>query len=148
MHQFLERKMSTIAQIFESGEQKGLKGHFRNLVMLARVNGKIEEKEQNLLNRMARRLSLTDDQVKEICEHVDEYPMVPPHSREERYERFVRFVQMVLVDGSVDPSEKTLVLQYGVALGMEETTVEEKYEAVVKMWLNGMDAQEIMDNMM
>ncbi len=140
--------MSTLSQLFESGEQKGLKGHFRNLVMLARVNGKIEEQEQNLLNRMARRLSLTDDQVKEICENEENYPMVPPYSREDRYERFVRFVQMSMVDGTIDPSEKALVLHYAVALGMNEETVEEKFDAVVKMWMNGMDANEIMDQMM
>lgn len=139
--------MSTLAQLFESGDQKGRQGHFRNLVMLARIDGKIDGAESALLGRMARRLSLTDDQVKEICEHEEDYPMVPPVSREDRYERFIRFVQMVLIDGSVSREEKDIVVKYGVALGMDENKVADQFDQVVMMWLNGMDAQEILDEL-
>src|SRR5690606_30689007 len=131
-----------------SGDQKGRQGHFRNLVMLARIDGKIDAAELALLNRMARRLSLTDDQVKEICEHESDYPMVPPVSREERYERFIRFVQMVLVDGTVSKEERDIVIKYGVALGMDENKVSDQFDQVVANWLNGMDASDILDAML
>lgn len=137
--------MSTIGQAFESGEQTGLKGHFRNLVMLARASGKVEESEKKLLDRMARRLALTEAQVSEIKEHEEDYPMIPPYSTEERFERFIRFVQMAMVDGTIDAAERKLVLQLGVALGMDENTIETEFEKVVKMWLNGMDVQEMLD---
>lgn len=140
--------MSTLAQLFESGEQQAKAGHFRNLIMLARLEDGIDAGEQALLNRMARRLSLTDDQVKDILENGDNYPMIPPFTREDRYERFVRFVQMVLVDGSVSAAEKNLVIKCGVALGMDENKVEDQFNATIKMWLNGMDASEIIEELM
>lgn len=142
-----DNAMSGIAQIFESGEHKSRQGHFRNLVMLARADGKIDPEEQLLLNRMARRLSLTDAQVKEIIEHEDQYPTIPPFSLEDRYERFVRFTQMVMSNGTVSQAEKSMAIKFGVALGLDEKKVEPCFNAILEMWLNGMDATEIVEEL-
>ena len=90
--------MSSLAQLFESGEQARQKGHFQNLVLLARIDGVISVQENLLLQRVARRLSLTDEQVKEIIEHPEDYPSTPPVSREERYERFIQLIQLLTAD--------------------------------------------------
>lgn len=123
--------MGTIAQLFESGEQSANKGHFNNLVMLARIDGKVDETEVTLLTRIAKRLSLTNEQVKEILEHSDQYPMVPPVSKEDRYERFIQFIQMTFIDGEVDPAERNLVSKYGIALGLNDEEIEEKFPMIL-----------------
>lgn len=137
--------MSTLAQLFESGSQKGDKGHFRNLVMLTRVDGSVAPEETALLNRIARRLSLTDEQVKEIMENEQDYPMIPPVSLEERYERLIRFVKMVNVDGDVADAEKQLVFKYGVALGFDEETIENKFDTILTEIQAGKDTFDILD---
>ncbi len=116
--------MGTIAQIFESGQHSAKKGIFNNLVMLARVDGKVDETELQLLSRTAKRLSLTPEQVREIIEHPEDYPMVPPVTRLDRCERLVQFVQMMNVDGKIDATELRLADKYGIALGFtgEEMT--------------------------
>lgn len=124
--------MGTIAQLFESGKQSADKGHFKNLVMLARVDGTVDETESKLLARIAERLSLTDEQVAEIMDNSGSYPMIPPVSKEERYERFIQFIQMICVDGAVDPTEDKLVHKYGIALGMTEADINEKYPLVLR----------------
>lgn len=136
--------MGTIAQLFESGGQSADKGHFNNLVMLARVDGKIDEAEIKLLTRIAQRLSLTSEQVKEIIEHSDQYPMVPPVSREERYERFISFIQMMLVDGEVDPSERRLIDKYGIALGFKSEGLSDKYKTIVDLLRSGKSNDEVL----
>lgn len=140
--------MGTIAQLFESGGQSADKGHFNNLVMLARVDGKIDEAEIKLLTRIAQRLSLTSEQVKEIIEHSDQYPMVPPVSREERYERFISFVQMMLVDGEVEASEKKLIDKYGIALGFKTEGLNEKFKTVVDHLRSGKTNDEVLTAIM
>lgn len=137
--------MGNINNVYESGGQKALQGHFRNLVMIARVDGKIDPEENVLLFRMARRLGLTDDQVQEISEHVDQYPMIPPISKEERIERFIRLVQMVMVNGKVSDEERRLAIKYGVELGIEEHEVDPLFDSIISMWLNGMDSSEILE---
>ena len=43
--------MGTIAQLFESGKQSSNKGMFKNMVMLARVDGHVDETELRLLTQ-------------------------------------------------------------------------------------------------
>lgn len=140
--------MGTIAQLFDSGEKRADKGYFNNLVMLARVDGKVDESEIKLLTRIATRLGLTSEQVKEIIEHSDQYPMIPPVSREERYERFIQFVKMVYVDGAIDPSEERLISKYGTALGFTEERITEKYPIIVEKVKAGISRQEILEQIL
>ena len=137
--------MGTIAQRFESGEQKSNKGHFKNLVMLARVDGKIDVEERGLLNRIAKRLSLTQDQVQEILDHPEDYPMIPPVSLEDRLERFIQFVQMILVDGFVEESEEKLITKYGYALGFKENEIETYEARIVMLIKEGVERSDILE---
>lgn len=141
-------EMGTIAQLFESGEQSADKGYFNNLVMLARVDGKVDNEEIDLLTRIATRLGLTPEQVKEIVEHSDQYPMVPPASREERYERFIQFVKMICVDGHIAPSEEKLVAKYGIALGFTEERINEKYPIILERVKAGVSRDAILEEVM
>ncbi len=140
--------MGTIAQFFESGEQSANKGYFNNLVMLARIDGKVDNDEINLLTRIATRLGLTSEQVKEIIEHPDQYPMVPPVSLEERYERFIQFVKMICVNGHIEPSEERLVSKYGTALGMTEESIEKMYPIILAKVKAGISRDVILEDIL
>lgn len=135
--------MGTIAQLFESGEQTSQKGMFNNLVMLARVDGKVDTHEVELLSRIAKSLSLTPEQVSEIIQHPDQYPMVPPANKEERAERFVQFVQMMYADGVIDPKEVDLGIKYGVALGYDENAVQSIEEKIIELVKQNTDTDSI-----
>ena len=137
--------MGTIAQLFETGEQSAQKGLFNNLVMLARVDGKVDQSELNLLGRIATRLSLTEEQVNEIVGHPDQYPMVPPISKEDRYERFIQFMELVCIDGVVDPSEELLANKYGLALGFESEEVTKIEGEIIAAIKAGKSKSEILD---
>lgn len=139
--------MGTIAQRFESGEQKANEGHFKNLIMLARVDGKIDIEEKGLLNRIAKRLSLTQEQIQEILDHPENYPMVPPVSLEERFERFIQFVQMILVDGHVEPSEEKLIAKYGIALGFKSDEIQKHEAKIVQLLKDGLNRSEVLEQM-
>lgn len=137
--------MGTIAQLFESGEHSAKKGLFNNLVMLARVDGKVEQSELNLLGRIANRLSLTEEQVNEIIAHPDQYPMVPPVTKEDRFDRFIQFMELVYVDGVVDPAEEFLANKYGLALGFGSEEVIEIEHRVLEAMKAGKSNSEILD---
>ena len=135
--------MGTIAQRFESGEQSAQKGLFNNLVMLARVDGKVEPEEIALLTRIARTLSLTSEQVKEIIEHPDQYPMIPPVGLDERKERFIQFVKMISVDGVINKDEDKLASKYGVALGFHHEEIRDTEALILKGLRKGLSVDEI-----
>lgn len=140
--------MNSIAHLFESGEQSRNVGHYRNLVLLARIDGNVSNLEQQLLNRIARRLSLTNEQVAEICNNPDDYPMIPPATREERYERFIQLIQLIIADGVVDKNEIVLVKKLGVALGFTPTKIEEKFPLILEHLRKGMTRDEVFSAIM
>ncbi|GAA0876643.1 TerB family tellurite resistance protein [Wandonia haliotis] len=127
----------SIAEIFESGERKQDKGHFRNLVLLARADGGVSEEEQVLLNRIARRLSLTQAQVEDICENPERYPVTPPSGKEERIERFVQLCEMIALDGEVTSGEQKVIHRIAIALGFTEGNYNELFEKTIKMFKEG-----------
>lgn len=139
--------MGTIAQRFESGEQKANEGHFKNLIMLARVDGRINAEEKELLNRIAKRLSLTPEQVQEILDYPENYPMIPPVSLEERLERFIQFIQMILVDDFVESSEELLIAKYGIALGFNENELKTYQARTVILLKQGLDRAEVLEQL-
>ncbi len=139
--------MGTIAQLFESGEQAALKGHFQNLVMLARVDGVIDETERKLLSKIANRLSLTDDQVKTICDDNENYPSFPPVSKEERYNRLIQLIEMILIDGDVDFAEKELIFKYSITLGIIESEFSVINDKIVSDLKLGRSKEEILTSL-
>jgi uncharacterized tellurite resistance protein B-like protein len=140
--------MGSIAQFFESGEQSSQKGHFRNLVMLARVDGAVGEEELALLMRIAKRLSLTEEQVIEIRNDKNNYPMVPPSGKEERYERLINLVKMTFVDGEVITEEEKLVRRYAYALGFDQEQFETIYPKILELVIGGKTRDEILETLM
>ena len=140
--------MGTIAQIFESGKQSANNGLFKNLVMLARVDGFVDESEKQLLNRIANRLSLTAEQVAEIIANPNDYPMIPPTTKEERFDRFVQFIEMICIDNVIAPEEEQLANKYGIALGFNGAQIEEIEGAIITQVKNGKSRDEIVTDLM
>lgn len=136
--------MSSFSHFFDSGEQARHKGHFRNLVMLARADGSISSSEHQLLKKIATKLSLTDEQVTEICDNPEDYPFIPPITREERYERFVQLIQLMGVDGNMDANEVKLVRRLGVELGFTPERIDEKFPIILEHLRKGMNREEVL----
>lgn len=107
----------SIADIFESGEQKQHKGHFRNLVMVAKADGVIDEGEMALLKKIAKKIGISEHQFDAILENPEDYSINPPETKLERNERLYHLVQMILADQDVEFSEVNKVRKYAVALG-------------------------------
>jgi len=137
----------SIAEIFESGERKQDKGHFRNLVLLARIDGGISEVEQKLLTKIGARLGLTSAQIEDITERPERYPITPPSGKEERIERFVQLCEMVTVDGNVAESEKQVIRRISVALGFNDNDFDTFFNRVVNMYLDGKSRSQILEEL-
>lgn len=136
--------MGTIAQAYESGGQTALEGLFSNLVTLMRVDGKVDEAEVAMLEKVARKLSLTEEMAKEIISHPEDFPMVPPTAKEERHERLISFIKMAFADGVVDASEEKLIAKFTVALGYNEADAQKNTAVILEAVQAGKDSNDIL----
>ncbi len=140
--------MGSLAQLFETGEQTSQKGHFRNLILIARFDGKVMDSEKKLLQNIAGKLSLTNEQVSEIIDNPEQYQVIPPHSREERYERFIQLIEMALVDGVMSHEEEKLINKLGVSLGFSSETVTEKSKVIIEKVKSGVKRDQILSGLL
>ncbi len=103
--------------LFESGEHLRNLGHFASIVNLAAIDGDINEKEEILLKRFARKLDINEDEYQKIMKNPKAYPLSSYSSVERRLERLHDLFKIIFADSSIDAEEEELVKRYAIGLG-------------------------------
>ena len=130
-----------IADIFEHGERKQDKSHFRNLVVIAHSDGELSPKEVELLHDFGMDLGLTNEQVADIKDHPEKYPVHPPANKTERFE------QMVQADGIIDSDEMKVLEKVAVAIGYTSLG-EVDIESILALIIRGEDIEVIIEELL
>lgn len=109
----------SIASYFESGETTQDKGHVKNLVLLARVDGTVSDEELILIHRIGRHVGLTYGQIGEIIDNPNNFEVIPPVSKVERLEHMIHMVDLIHVDGVIDSKEMNLISKFAIQIGFK-----------------------------
>ena len=117
-----------ISDLYTSGAHKRNLSHFASIVKLAVADEVIVEEEQALIDRLKRRLDITDAEYNRILENPSLYPINPPVSLEERTERLYDLARMVLADHNIESSELVILERVIVGLGFESKYLSEIVE--------------------
>ncbi|MBD3638796.1 MAG: hypothetical protein HUJ25_15690 [Crocinitomicaceae bacterium] len=137
----------SISELFEHGERKQDKGHYRNLLLIANSDGELSSLEEHLLQDIGRDLGLTNEQLADIRNNPDKYPVTPPASRTERFEQMVNLIQMVQADGKVEPAEMKVLERVAIAIGYNDIE-EVDVESVVALIVRGEDTEVIIEELL
>lgn len=123
----------SIAELYESGVHKHNKGHYRNLLLLARADGNIDPKEQEILNEIGRKIGLSAEQIEEIKKNPEKYPTYPPFGKEERLVRYMNFIEVVKADKQFAEEEIVLLRKLGVALGFGSEEADKYFKEINRL---------------
>lgn len=137
----------SIEQIFESGERKQDRSHFRNMVMIAKADGVILKEEKELLHKMGQKLSLSESQVNEIIANPEKLEINPPVSAEERFEQIIQLIRMVHIDGKVDDSEMRVLERVAIGIGYRNLD-DIDVESIIALLVRGEDTDTIIDELL
>jgi uncharacterized tellurite resistance protein B-like protein len=129
----------SIADFYESGEQKQNKAQLENLISVALVDGNLADSEKELLGKFAKRLSVDNDTFNEMLKGADNYAINPPYDKEERYKRLYNLVKVALADSILDDKEAILLSKYATGLGYSETQSNELISKTLKLVTDGVD---------
>lgn len=136
-----------ISELFEHGERKQDKGHFRNLVMIANSDGELSPKEAELLADIGLDLGLTPEQIEAIKANPKDYAMNPPANRVERFEQMVNLIQMVQANGQVKDEEMKLLERIAVGIGYSDLD-EVDVESIIALIVRGEDVEIIIEELL
>jgi uncharacterized tellurite resistance protein B-like protein len=137
----------SIANLFENGERKQDKGHFRNLVLIANSDGELSPKEADLLSEIGTKLGLSNPQIDDIKLNPKNYPINPPAGKEERFEQIINLIQMIQADGEVKDEEMNLLERVAVGIGYKDLD-EVDVESILALIIRGEDVEVIITELM
>ena len=79
--------------------------HLKNLIEVALLDGQLDNNEYVLLLSLARRLKISDQEIKNIQENPGKIIFMPPGSHKKRFEQVYDLVFMMMVDGVIHQKE-------------------------------------------
>ena len=91
--------------------------HFRNLVSLSAIDGKIEEIERVALAKIAFEQGLPLERLNLMLNRASEYIYLIPQNTEEREKQLEEMIKLALVDGDFAPAERELIEMVSDRLG-------------------------------
>ena len=98
--------------------------HFRNLVSLSAIDGKIEEIERVALSKIAFEQGLPLDRLNLMLNRANEYTYLIPQNTEEREKQLEEMIKLALVDGEFAPAELELIEMVAEKLSFTKTELD------------------------
>jgi uncharacterized membrane protein YebE (DUF533 family) len=81
------------------------KSHMKNLLALAKVDGKVHEKEEKLIYKIGKRYGLKERQVREILESNEKFKAIVPDNHNDKMNLLYDLMLMIYADEVVDKHE-------------------------------------------
>jgi uncharacterized tellurite resistance protein B-like protein len=91
--------------------------HFRNLVSLSAVDGKIEDVERVALSKIAYDQGIPLDRLNVMLQRAQEYIYLIPQNQQERETQLNEMLELALIDGEFAKAEWELISMVGEKLG-------------------------------
>nr|WP_299035535.1 TerB family tellurite resistance protein [uncultured Tenacibaculum sp.] len=128
-----------IVDLYESSKHRNNVAHFSAIVNLAIIDGGLNEDEEKLVNRFARKLDITEAEYKEIVENSKKYPVVPQAKTDDRLERLLDLFKIIYSDHEIDEAELKLILRYAIQLGFSQERAEDIISKTTKVFSGKID---------
>ncbi|MFV8225523.1 TerB family tellurite resistance protein [Christiangramia aquimixticola] len=114
----------SFSDLFGSGEHLRNLSHFASIVNLAAVDGDINEQEEELLKRFARKLDINEEEYAKIIDNPLAFPLSGYNSIERRLERLHDLFKIIFADHEIDDEEMELIKKYAIGLGFSSQASE------------------------
>ncbi len=132
----------SFVDLYSSGEHSRNLAHFAAIATLATVDGEVNPKEKELLDRFARKLDITDKEYSEVMDQKNKYPIDPPNNSEKRLERLFDLFKIIFADHEIDNEEMFLIKKYALGLGFSSDQAKQVIERSVKIFSGGIDFED------
>ena len=109
---------------FEIKDPSSRLNHFANIASIAIKGNKITEVEQATLQKMARKLEIPEDKIKEVLKNPQAYPVSHVNSKEQRLEYLFNLFKMIYSDARLDEVERLLIKRFAIGMGYQPDQAE------------------------
>ena len=129
----------SFSDLFDSGFKKRNEDHFAAIVRVAMDDGIITDEEKAFLDRLARKLNVSEGDYKQILKDYKSHPINPPTSYDVRLERLYDLARMVYVDHIKGDHEEIVLRKIAIGLGFSTENVKYVVDKALTLVSNGVD---------
>ncbi|MFY7728332.1 MAG: TerB family tellurite resistance protein [Flavobacterium sp.] len=131
----------SFSDLFDTGFKQRNQGHFASIVRVAMENGHLSVEERAFIDKLAKKLEITEDEYKEILANPYKYPVNPPHLYVQRLERLYDLSRMVYADHILGPKQKEILTRFSLALGFTPGNVKYIVDKALSLLVMGVDSE-------
>jgi len=132
-----------ILSLFKQGKGTA-KSHMKNLIEMAAVDGNFEDVEYDLLNTIAKRNSISENQLKEIRQNPEGVKFEVPTDKKKKFHQLYDLVHMMSVDNSIQDEELKLCNLFAIKFGYKREQVRELVDTIRSNIQHGQNHDETM----
>ena len=107
------------------------KNAFIHLVLVSKVDGKIQKDELELLHKEGQKFGLTDPEIDTILHNEKDHNYNPPYSLEEKFEHLYNIAEMILADEFVTVSEMKMIKKFAIEAGFRYEVINDLVDIVI-----------------
>lgn len=132
----------SFTDLFERGEHSRNLSHFASIANIAAIDGELNEEEEKLLKRFARKLDIDEDEYQEVIKNPSKYPINPPNSADRRLERMHDLFEMIFADHEIDDHERFLIERYAIGLGYTAELAQKLIKRSIEIYDGGLNLED------
>jgi 2-hydroxychromene-2-carboxylate isomerase len=102
----------------------------------------LDKKELLYLERMAKRMGISEEDFAKILKHPEKYKLEPPLDYNERIEQLYHFTRMIFSDDDIKLNEVKTVRNLATALGFPPDNVEKVTDEAIFLIMNDNNLEE------
>jgi uncharacterized membrane protein YebE (DUF533 family) len=118
--------------------------HFIHLVQVARVDGKIDKPELEMLHKEGKKFGLTDPEIDILIKSEEQHHYQPPYSLKDKFEELYNIAGMIVADGIIEEGEKKMIKRYAISAGFDDKTTEKLITLLFDGILRGDDEEKLL----
>ncbi len=119
-----------------------LDSHLKNLWEVAMSDGHIDDREVNLLLKIAKRHGVGRGRVNKIKGKMDAIEFFKPDNDKERFDQMYDLVMMMMADSEIDENEMRVCNKYAEKLGFDKRIVDDLVVSISSNITVGNDSEE------
>jgi hypothetical protein len=122
---------------FITDHGKGVnKEHFKHLIQVSRIDGKISPSEMDLLHKQGKKFGLTDPEIDTLIKAESQHHYDPPYSLNDKFDQLYNIAEMILSDKEIADTEVRAVKRYAIAAGFKEKHIDGLVDLLLKGIVN------------
>jgi len=137
----------SISDLFDSGFKKRNEDHFAAIVRIAMSDEIIKDSERAFLDRLARNLSISENDYTQILKDFKSHPINPPTSYNNRLERLFDLTRMVWADHIEGDDQLKMLKKLSIGLGFNPDNVNYIVDKALNLVHNNISLDDFIEQM-